>query len=293
MQPYPIEGGASLREQAERSLFKSHRKRLWTPFLHAIRDYQLIRPNDRIAVCVSGGKDSTLLASLFAALERVTSVPFTVRYLCMDPGYLPEDRALLMNNAEALGIPLHVFDTDVFDIVRSAGPGHCYLCARMRRGHLYKEAQELGCNKIALAHHYNDVVETILMGMLYGAQIQTMMPKLRSKNFPGMELIRPLYLVREPDVIAWRDRHGLTCLKCGCPMNMCAVDPNNRNASKRGETKRLIAELKKTHPAVEQCIFQSVHRVNLNTIIGYVQDGTPRRFTDDYDAASAIEEPFD
>ena len=283
MQTDGIGESTPLRAAVERALFKSHRKELLTPFLHGIRDYQLIQPGDRIAVCVSGGKDSTLLASLFAALSRVTSIPFEARYLCMDPGYLPQDRALLEANMKSLGIGLHVFETDVFDIVRKAGPGHCYLCARMRRGHLYKEAQSLGCNKIALAHHYNDVVETILMGMLYGAQIQTMMPKLRSKNFQGMELIRPMYLVREKDVIAWRDRHGLSCLRCGCPMNSCALDYSNRNASKRGETKRLIAELAKTHPSVEACIFQSVHHVNLNTVIGYVRDGNKHMFTDHYD----------
>lgn len=269
----------------ERDIFKSRRKELWTPFMHAIRDYQLIQPNDRIAVCVSGGKDSNLLAVLMGMLERVTAIPFTVQYITMDPGYTPEDRARLEANAARLNLPLHIFNTDLFEVVQKAGPGHCYLCARMRRGHLYKEAQNLGCNKIALAHHYNDAVETVLMGLLYGAQVQTMMPKLHSKNFPGMELIRPLYLVKEKDVLAWRERYGLTFLRCGCPLNDCPIDPltpSNHNATKRGETKRLIAQIKQTHPAVEQCIFKAVHQVNLNTLPGYIQDGKLHKFTDSY-----------
>jgi len=268
----------------ERSLFKSHRKELWTPFLHGMRDYQLIRPGDRIAVCVSGGKDSTLLAVLFAALAKVTAIPFEARYICMDPGYKAEDRALIEGNAAVLGLPLHIFETNVFDAVLKASSNRCYLCARMRRGHLYKEAQLIGCNKIALAHHFNDVVETTLMGMLYGAQIQTMMPKLRSKNFPRMELIRPMYLIKEKDVIAWRDRHGLDCLHCGCPVyGSCDLEAGGHGVSKRAEVKRLISELNKTHPNVEQCIFQSIHHVNLNTVIGYVRNGEKHLFTDDYD----------
>ncbi|GHU65114.1 hypothetical protein FACS1894184_00270 [Clostridia bacterium] len=276
----------SFRALMERDIFKARRKSLWTPFMHAIRDYQLIQPGDRIAVCVSGGKDSNLLAVLMGMLERVSAFPFTVEYLTMDPGYMPEDRALLESNAAKLELPLHIFNTDLFDVVRKAGPGHCYLCARMRRGHLYKQAQELGCNKIALAHHYNDAVETVLMGLLYGAQVQTMMPKLRSKNFSGMELIRPLYLLREQDVLVWRERHDMAFLRCGCPLNDCPIDPlnpANHNASKRGETKRLIAQIKKTHPAVEQCIFKAVHQVNLDTLPGYIQNGKLRRFTDDYE----------
>ncbi|MDR1599425.1 MAG: hypothetical protein LBS11_06100 [Oscillospiraceae bacterium] len=276
----------SFRAGMERDIFKARRKTLWTPFMRAIRDYQLIKAGDRIAVCVSGGKDSSLLAVLMGMLERVTAVPFTVRYVTMDPGYLPEDRELLEDNARRLGVALDVFETDLFDVVRKAGAGHCYLCARMRRGHLYKKAQELGCNKIALAHHYNDAVETVLMGLLYGAQVQTMMPKLRSKNFEGMELIRPLYLVREKDVLAWRERHGMRFLRCGCPMNDCPVDPMNpanHNASKRGEVKRLIEQLKRTHPTVEQCIFKAVHQVNLGTLPGYVVGGKLVRFTDGYD----------
>ncbi|MDR1262753.1 MAG: hypothetical protein LBK46_04595 [Oscillospiraceae bacterium] len=284
----------SFRALMERDIFKARRKTLWTPFMHAIRDYQLIQPGDRIAVCVSGGKDSNLLAVLMGMLERVTSVPFTLKYLTMDPGYMPEDRALLESNAQRLALPISIFGTDLFEIVRKAGPGHCYLCARMRRGHLYKQAQEMGCNKIALAHHYNDAVETVLMGLLYGAQVQTMMPKLHSKNYPGMELIRPLYLVREQDVLAWRERHGLTFLRCGCPLNDCPIDPlnpANHNASKRGETKRLIAQIKKTHPAVEQCIFKAVHQVNLNTLPGYIQDGRLQRFTDTYGDGTGMNEP--
>lgn len=268
-----------------RDIFKSHRKELWTPFLHAIRDYDLIKPNDSIAVCVSGGKDSMLLAALMEELSRISSVPFSVKFLTMDPGYSAENRAIVESSAARIGIPLNMFDTDIFEVVQKAGPGHCYLCARMRRGYLYKEAQLLGCNKIALAHHYDDVVETIFMGMTYGAQIQTMMPKLHSKNFNGMELIRPLYLVRERDIIAWRDRHGLACINCGCPMNSCSLDYRNRNASKRGETKRLLAELAKKHPAIYDCIFRSVHRVNLSTVVGYIKDGMEHSFLEDYDSA--------
>ncbi|MDR2506007.1 MAG: tRNA 2-thiocytidine biosynthesis protein TtcA [Oscillospiraceae bacterium] len=258
----------SIKDTIERSIFKSHRKELWTPFLHAIQDYKLIDEGDRIAVCVSGGKDSWLLASLFQALARVTAVPFEARYICMDPGYPAFERACVEETATRLGVDLHVFETDVFEQVRSVAKGQCYLCARMRRGHLYKEAQNLGCNKIALAHHYNDVVETILMGMLYGAQVQTMMPKLAAKNFPGMRLIRPLYYVREKDIIAFRDRHEVKAIRCGCPL-LESCDTRERTAKARGRTKALIEELKKVHPTVEDCIFRSVQNVNLNTIIGY------------------------
>ncbi|MDR0396650.1 MAG: hypothetical protein LBH66_05045 [Oscillospiraceae bacterium] len=278
----------SFRQAMERDIFKARRKELWTPFMHAIRDYQLIEAGDKVAVCVSGGKDSSLLAVLMGMLERVSKVPFEVKYLTMDPGYVREDRVVLEENARKLGVGLEVFETDLFEVVRKAGPGHCYLCARMRRGHLYKEAQRLGCNKIALAHHYNDMVETVLIGLLYGAQVQTMMPKLRSKNYEGMELIRPMYMVKERDVLAWRDKYKMDFLRCGCPMNECPVDAGeggrrNRNASKRGEVKRLIGELKERHPAVEQCIFKAMHQVNLGTVPGYVKDGKLVRFTDGYE----------
>ena len=273
------------KDQIERYIFKSRRKELWTPFLHAIQDFRLISEGDRIAVCVSGGKDSWLMAALFQALARVTAIPFSAAYVCMDPGYSAQERVAIADTAARLGIDLRVFQTDVFEQVRGVQKGQCYLCARMRRGHLYKEAREIGCNKIALAHHYNDVVETILMGTLYGAQTQTMMPKLFSKNFPGMELIRPLYYTREKDITAFRDRHGIRAISCGCPFlkdrerDTCGGAPGARE-----RVKRLVAQLKETHPQIEDCVFKSVQNVNLNTIISYRKDGVYTSFLDNYDS---------
>ena len=265
-------------EESIRGRFKN---RLFRPFTRAIRDYELIKEGDSIAVCISGGKDSMLMAKLFQELERQHKFPFELRYLVMDPGYSPANRAMIEHNAEKLGIPISIFETDIFESVSHIEKSPCYLCARMRRGYLYRYARQLGCNKIALGHHYDDVIETILMGMLYGAQIQTMMPKLHSTNFEGMELIRPLYYIREEDIIAWREENGLNFLRCACRLTEAAE--TDESASKRQEVKRLIRELKRINPAVEAHIFKSVENVSLDTVIAYKTKGKRVHFLDDYD----------
>ena len=271
--------------QIELSIRKKFHKALFSPFARACRDYELIKDGDHICVCISGGKDSMLMAKLFQEIQKHKKVDFKLTFLVMDPGYSPVNRRLIESNAKLMGIPITVYESDIFDAVDTVEKNPCYLCARMRRGHLYSKAQELGCNKIALGHHYDDVIETILMGMLYGAQVQTMMPKLHSTNFPGMELIRPLYYVRQDDIIAWQRYNGLRFLQCACHFtetcDSCSVDGTNN--SKRLETRNLIAELKKTNPYVEQNIFKSVENVNLATVIAYKQDGVRHHFLDDYD----------
>ena len=235
-----------------------------SPFTKALKIYKLVNEGDRVAVCISGGKDSMLMAKLFQELKRYSKVNFEVKYLVMDPGYNPENRKIIEDNARALNIPINIFESDIFKSVYNVKKSPCYLCARMRRGYLYKFAQELGCNKIALGHHYDDVIETILMGMLHGAQIQTMMPKLHSTNYPGMELIRPLYLVREDDIKAWRDYNGLHFIQCACKFtDTCTTCNDGQNHPKRQETKELIRELKKSNPDVEKCIFSSVENVTV------------------------------
>ncbi len=272
------------REKAEVSIRKKFHRQIFSPFARACRQYELLSPNDHVAVCISGGKDSMLLAKLFQELKRHRKFPFELTFLVMDPGYAPENRELIEYNAKLLGIPITIFEADIFETVYDIEKSPCYLCARMRRGHLYSKAKELGCNKIALGHHYDDVIETILMGMLYGAQVQTMMPKLHSTNFEGMELIRPLYLVREADIKAWRDYNELTFLQCACRFTeTCAVGSGNESASKRLETKKLIAKLKETNPFVESNIFKSVENVCLDTVIAYKQKGVRHSFLDTYD----------
>ena len=253
--------------------------------------YQLIEEEDHIAVCMSGGKDSMLMAKLFQEIQRHRQVEFALTFLVMDPGYNRENRLLIESNAKALGIPVTIFESTIFDAVDTIDKNPCYLCARMRRGHLYSKARELGCNKIALGHHYDDVIETILMGMIYGAQIQTMMPKLHSTNFEGMELIRPMYLVREEDICAWRDYNELRFLRCACHFTeTCATfREDGTTTSKRLETKKLIAELKKTNPYIESNIFRSVENVNLDTIIEYKKDGVRHHFLDAYDRSGKNE----
>ena len=272
------------RKKAEESIAKKFHKQLFSPFAKACKTYKLIEEGDKIAVCISGGKDSMLMAKLFQEIKKHRQVEFDLTFLVMDPGYKPENRALIESNAEALGIPITIFDSTIFDTVDTIDKNPCYLCARMRRGYLYSKAKELGCNKIALGHHYDDVIETILMGMLHGAQIQTMMPKLHSTNFEGMELIRPLYLVRESDIIAWRDYNDLHFLQCACHFTdtctTCHTD--GTTSSKRLETKKLIAELKKTNPFIESNIFRSVENVNLDTVIEYKQKGIRHNFLDEY-----------
>ena len=271
---------ADFAAEVEESIRKRFKKSIWSKFTKAINEYELVKEGDCVAVCISGGKDSMLMAKLFQELKRHNKFPFEVKFLIMDPGYSPENRKLIESNAKRLNIPVTIFES-VFNVEKSP----CYLCARMRRGHLYSKAKELGCNKIALGHHYDDVIETILMGMLYGAQMQTMMPKLHSTNFEGMELIRPLYLIREDDIKAWRDANNLKFIQCACRFtdtcSSCAEDGQSK--SKRLEVKKLIAELKKTNPFVEGNIFKSVENVNLSTIVAYKQNGVRHHFLDTYD----------
>ncbi|WP_044957686.1 ATP-binding protein [Butyrivibrio sp. LC3010] len=270
--------------KAELSIRKKYHKQLFSPFAKACKTYHLIEEGDHIAVCISGGKDSMLMAKLFQEIQKHRQVKFDLTFLVMDPGYNKENRALIESNAKTLGIPITIFESDIFDAVDTVENNPCYLCARMRRGFLYSKAKELGCNKIALGHHYDDVIETILMGMLYGAQIQTMMPKLHSTNFEGMELIRPLYLVRECDICAWRDYNDLHFLQCACHFTeTCSTcHEDGTTASKRLETKKLIARLKEENPFVEANIFRSVENVNIDTVIGYKKKGVRHNFLDEY-----------
>ncbi len=270
--------------EVEQSLRKKFRDNLMKPFTKALKLYKLVNEGDRVAVCISGGKDSMLMAKLFQELKRHSEVNFDVKYLVMDPGYNAENRKLIEENARMLEVPIEIFETDIFASVYNVEKSPCYLCARMRRGWLYTFAQQLGCNKIALGHHFDDVIETTLMGMLHGAQIQTMMPKLHSTNYPGMELIRPLYLIREDDIKAWRDYNGLHFIQCACRFtDTCTTCSNGQNRSKRQETKELIRELKKTNPDVEMCIFRSMENVNIDTVLTYKQSGVKHSFLDSYD----------
>ena len=270
--------------EVEKSLRKKFRKEIWSKFTKAANTYELVKPGDKIAVCISGGKDSMLMAKCFQELKLHDKFDFDVKFLVMDPGYSPRNRQVIEENARILNIPITVFESDIFESVYNIEKSPCYLCARMRRGHLYAYAKELGCNKIALGHHYDDVIETILMGMLYGAQVQTMMPKLHSTNFEGMELIRPLYLVREDDIKAWRDYNGLNFIQCACKFtDTCTTCNNEENQSKRVEIKELIKTLKQVNPHVESNIFRSVENVNIDTVIAYKQNGVKHNFLDEYD----------
>lgn len=276
--------------EIEQDLRKRYRKNIWCRFTKAIREYDLVQEGDRIAVCISGGKDSMLMAKLFQELKRHNKFEFDVKFLVMDPGYKAENRQLIESNAKRLNVPLTIFESDIFESVFHIDNSPCYLCARMRRGYLYSKAKELGCNKIALGHHYDDVIETILMGMLYGAQVQTMMPKLHSTNFEGMELIRPMYLIREEHIKAWRDYNSLQFLQCACKFTEnSAFRGDLENTSKRRETKELIRQLRQINPFVENNIFKSVENVNLSTIIAYKQDGVRHHFLDDYDRMQSDE----
>ncbi|MDD7454098.1 MAG: ATP-binding protein [Blautia obeum] len=268
----------------ERSIIKKFRKPIWRRFTKAIREYELVQDGDKIAVCISGGKDSMLMAKLFQELSRHGKKNFEVVFLVMNPGYNEINYQTIKDNAQILNVPITVFESDIFNIVASEEQSPCYLCARMRRGYLYCKAKELGCNKIALGHHYDDVIETILMGMLYGAQVQTMMPKLHSTNFEGMELIRPLYLIREADIIHWANYNDLHFIQCACRFTEhCASCGGTEKGSKRAEIKELIHELAQKDPVIEYNIFRSVENVNLNTVIGYKQDGVRHNFLDTYD----------
>ena len=268
----------------ERSINKRFRKELWAPFMTAIIKYELIQPGDKIAVCISGGKDSMLMAKLMQELHKHTRVPFDLIFLCMDPGYSPINREKIESNARLLEVPLTICETDIFDVANNQEHSPCYLCARMRRGHLYSKAKELGCNKIALGHHMSDVIETVVMAMFNSSKLETMIPKVHSLNFEGMELIRPMYLVREADICAWRDYNDLHFLQCACHFtDTCTTcHEDGTTSSKRLETKKLIAELKKTNPFIESNIFRSVENVNIDTVIEYKKDGVRHNFLDEY-----------
>ena len=271
-------------EEIERSIMTSYRKKIWNKFTKSIRDYDLIQPGDKIAVCISGGTDSFLMAKCFQELKRHGKIDFDVVYLVMNPGYNEENKQKIISNAELLNIPITMFESNIFDCVFKIDNNPCYICARMRRGYLYKKAKELGCNKIALGHHFDDVIETILMGMLYGSQIQTMMPKLHSTYHEDMELIRPLYWVKEESIISWAQRNKLEFIQCACRFTEEYTKTNNEDGkSKREEVKRLIKSLKENYKNIDINIFRSVENVNLNTIISYKKDGEVHHFLDDYD----------
>lgn len=271
-------------QEVERALTKDYRKKIWRPFLSALKDYKLVNDGDRIAVCISGGKDSMLLAKCMQELKRHSPTDFTLKFLVMDPGYAPANRQRIIDNAAKLNIPIEIFETDIFDSVVEMGGSPCYMCAKMRRGYLYREAQRRGCNKIALGHHYDDVIETVLMSMIYGAQLQSMMPKLHSDNVPGMQLIRPLYKVHEEEIIKWRDDNGLEFLQCACKFTEGRyINEDGSSNSKRQEMKELVKHLKHLNPIADRNIFHSVHNVSLDTMIRWKYEGTETHFLDTYE----------
>ncbi len=277
---------AGKQKEVEKSIQKTFHKSIFAPFVKGINEYEMLQPGDKVAVCISGGKDSMLMAKLFQELKRHNKFQFELEFLVMDPGYSEVNRLVIEKNAKMMGVPITIFETQIFDAVYEVEQSPCYLCARMRRGYLYSKAKELGCNKIALGHHYDDVIETILMGMLYGAQVQTMMPKLHSTNFEGMELIRPMYYVREDDIIRWRDYNELHFIQCACHFtdtcSSCRED--GTSASKRMEIKQLIRSMKKMNPYVEGNIFKGMYNVNLNTVIAYKdKEGCKHSFLEDYE----------
>ena len=271
-------------QKIERSIIKKYRKQLWTPFVVAVKRYELIQAGDKIAVCISGGKDSMLMAKLMQALQRHSEVPYELEFLVMDPGYNTRNRQKIESNAALMNIPITVFETNIFDVANQTEKNPCYLCARMRRGHLYKKAQQLGCNKIALGHHFNDVIETTVMSMFYGSQLQAMPPKLHSTNFPGMTLIRPLYCIREEDILAWCRYNNLEFIQCACRFteNM-TVSACGSSSSKRQETKLLLRQLRQTNPNIENSIFRSIHAVALDTMPGFKSEGQEHSFLERFD----------
>lgn len=276
----------------ERSIIKEFRKEIWRPFVKGLQEYQMIQDGDKVAVCISGGKDSMLLAKCLQQMKRQSKTDFQLEFIVMDPGYHPDNRRLIEENGARMNIPLRILDSDIFDIVVDVDQSPCYLCARMRRGYLYAHARELGCNKIALGHHFDDVIETVLMGILYGGQINTMMPKLHSTNFQGMELIRPLYFVKEEAVLAWKNYNKLKFLQCACRFTeaiakeQASGDAGNGgdivHTSKRQEMKELIRRLRKTSPFIDANIMKSVENINLDACLGYVQKGVRHHFMDEY-----------
>lgn len=271
----------NLQGTIEHDLITKYRTALWSPFMRAVSDYELVKEGDKVAVCISGGKDSFLLAKCMQELAKHGKFPIQLEFIVMDPGYKKENRQLILSNAEKLGIPIHIFDSNIFETVNEITKKPCYLCARMRRGYLYRFARELGCNKIALGHHFDDVIETILMSMLFGGEFKTMMPKLHSAHFEGMELIRPLYYVHEKDIITWKNAYHLNFLNCACKFT--DLVEKEEKSSKRLVTKQLIASLKEQNPFVENNIFKSVEKVNLNTLISYHKGNQMTHFLDHYD----------
>ncbi len=270
-------------KEIEKSIITTYRKSIWRKFIQGIKEFEMVQEGDKIAVCISGGKDSMLLAKCMQELKRHRQMNFDLEFIVMDPGYNELNRQKIIDNAKTLNIPITIFNTDIFQAVEHIEENPCYMCARMRRGYLYKKAQELGCNKIALGHHFDDVIETIMMGMLYGAQMQTMMPKLHSTNHKGMQLIRPLYYVKEADIIKWRDKNELNFIQCACKLteNRVIREDGSSN-SKRQEMKVLINNLRKVYDKIDVNIYNSTKNVNLNTIISYIQDGEVHHFMDDY-----------
>lgn len=278
--------------EIERSIIKEFRKSIWRPFVSALNEYELIQEGDKIAVCISGGKDSMLLAKCMQEILRHGKMHFELVFLVMDPGYRKENRELIEENAKTLGIPITVFESEIFDVVVDIEQSPCYLCARMRRGYLYAKAKEMGCNKIALGHHFDDVIETILMSVLYGGQFNTMMPKLHSTNFEGMELIRPLYHVKESDILAWKEFNHLRFLQCACRFTERCANQDDAMESKRQEMKRMIAKMRETNPHVDSNIFRSAQNVNLDACLGYVKEKKRHFFLEEYEEAPLEEAPF-
>ena len=268
-------------QEIERSIIKKYRKDIWSPFVKAVMDYHLIEENDKIMVCISGGKDSFLLAKCMEEIQKHGKFPFEVFYVCMNPGYNEVNKNLILENAKTMNIPLEMFESDIFDVVSHVDRSPCYLCARMRRGCLYKKAQELGCNKIALGHHFNDVIETTLLSMFYGAEIKTMMPKLHSENFPGLELIRPLYLVKQEAIKSWVKTNDLTFLNCACRFTEAVA--NHDELSRRVEVRNLIEEMKKTNPNVDYNIYKALDNINLNCVLGVKREGEYESFLEHYE----------
>ena len=270
-------------QRVERSIQKKFRKSIWVPFIAAVKRYELIQENDKIAVCISGGKDSMLMAKLLQELQKYSEVPFELVYLVMDPGYNELNRKKIESNAALLHIPITIFETDIFSVANNTEKNPCYLCAKMRRGHLYSKAKSLGCNKIALGHHFSDVVETTVMSMFYGAQLQAMPPKLHSQNFEGMELIRPMYCIHEDDILSWKRYNNLEFIQCACRFTENCSTCGGGRKSKRDEMKELVEQFRNISSVIDTNIFNSIHNINLNTVIGYHKDDMKYNFLDDYD----------
>lgn len=270
-------------QEIERSIIKKYRKEIWSKFVKAVKEYELIKEDDNIMVCISGGKDSFLLAKCIQELQKHSNVEFTARYVVMNPGYSPKNLKIIIDSAKEMNIPIEVFNSDIFEVANKLSPeSPCYMCAKMRRGYLYNKAKELGCNKIALGHHFNDVIETTLLSMFYGSEIKTMMPKLHSDNFEGIELIRPLYLVEEDSIISWRNTNNLTFINCACKFTE-KISKEDDTTSKRKEMKELIKKLKETNPSIDRNIFISMNNINLNCVLGTKNNGKYKSFLEDYD----------